>query len=85
MNLISTFVDAVTADEASLADALRAMNAQLGTHYTNSRLREWERGARQPTPQVMDYMLGIVLPYLLLREKLNPKRVRVLVRQCQLP
>ena len=66
-NLISTFIEVVTLD-GSLAEAIRAMNATLDTRYTNSRLREWERGDRQPTPQVMDYMLGIVLPWLLEQE-----------------
>ncbi len=86
MNLISTFVDVVTVDgDARLADALRSLNAALGTGYTNSRLREWERGARRPTPQVVDYMLGVVLPALLADEKISPSRARALTRKCRLP
>lgn len=68
-NLISTFIDVVTADGALLADAIRDMNSSLGVSYTNSRLREWERGDRCPTPVAMDYMLGIVLLALLERDR----------------
>ena len=86
MNLISTFVEVVTTDDGvRLADALRALNASLGTTYSNSRLREWERGDRRPTPQVVDYMLGIVLPALLAKEGVSPSRVKALVRKCRLP
>ena len=83
-NLISTFIEVVTRD-GSLAEAIRAMNTALDTHYINSRLREWERGDRQPTPQVMDYMLGIVLPWLLEQEGFRQNKVDRLVRQCRLP
>jgi hypothetical protein len=61
------------------------MNEALNTRYTNSRVREWERGDRQPTPQVMDYMLGIALPWLLAREDLRETVVKRLVKQSRLP
>ena len=83
-NLISTFIGVVTLD-GSLAEAIRAMNAALDARYTNSRLREWERGDRQPTPQVMDYMLGIVLPWLLKQAGFRQADVDRLVGQCRLP
>lgn len=86
MNLISTFVEVVTAEGGvRLADALRALNTSLSATYTNSRLREWERGDRRPTPQVVDYMLGVVLPALLAKEGVSPSRAKALVRKCRLP
>ena len=83
-NLISSFIEIVSR-HGSLAAGIRAMNATLDTRYTHSRLREWERGDRQPTPQVMDYMLGIVLPWLLEQADLSPADVARLVRHCRLP
>lgn len=83
-NLISTFIEVVTF-HASLAEGIRAMNATLNTRYTHSRVREWERGDRHPTPQVMDYMLGIVLPWLLAQEDIREAEVNRLVKQCRLP
>ena len=83
-NLVSTFIEVVTLD-GSLAQAIRAMNATLNARYTNSRLREWERGDRQPTLQVVDYMLGIVLPWLLEQEGISQDAIDRLVQRCRLP
>lgn len=83
-NLISTFIEVISS-HGSLAEGIREMNATLNTRYTHSRLREWERGDRQPTPQVMDYMLGIVVPWLLEQEGISQADVDRLVRQCRLP
>lgn len=84
-NLISTFIEVVTEDGALLADGIREMNAALGVNYTNSRLREWERGDRQPTAQVVDYMLGVVLPVLLTQKEMKVKNPNRLIKKCRLP
>jgi len=85
-NLVTQYI-AITTETQSLAEALRAMNSALGTHYIHSRIREWERGDRAPAPPVIDYMLGIVLPALLTREGLSAERATAIREACsiQLP
>jgi hypothetical protein len=45
-------------------DALRELNDALGTHYTHSRLAEWQRGAREPNRAARVFMLREVLSHL---------------------
>lgn len=43
--------------------AVRALNAQLGTRYTLSRINEWVSGEREPMRRCRMAMLDDVLPF----------------------
>lgn len=83
-NLVTQYI-AIATERQSLADAIRAMNATLGTHYIHSRVREWERGDRLPSQQVIHYMLGIVLPVLLVRAGVSEAQAQAIRDACAIP
>ena len=83
-NLVAQYIGIVTAS-GTLAEALRVMNSTLGTGYIHSRLREWERGDRVPSPPVVNYMLDIVVPVLLHREGISDENAAVIRDACRLP
>jgi hypothetical protein len=84
MNLITTFIEAATADGSTLAGALRKMNSARHVNITNSRIREWERGdGRKPSPDLIEYMISIALPYLLSKAKVS-KRLSVKITESLL-
>jgi len=68
-----------------MSDGVRAMNAALGTNYRLSRVREWEAGKRQASPDAMQYMLVIVLEDALRDAGLNKKEISEVIRKCKLP
>lgn len=84
MNLVSSYIEVVTAN-GTLADGIRAMNSALNSNYTNSRVREWERGERAPTPLVIFYMLSTVLPVILKKEGVSAASIKRAVQYCSLP
>ncbi|MES9902181.1 MAG: hypothetical protein ABW168_05795 [Sedimenticola sp.] len=83
-NLITSYIESVTKD-GSLAAAIREMNTALGTHYINSRLREWERGDRCPSANVINYMLEHVIPPLIETEGVSRGRASEILNKCVLP
>lgn len=58
------------------ADALRELNAELGTKYDSSHLSRWERGepGRSPSSEARYVMLLKVLPTIIANP--TPKRVK---------
>ena len=57
MNLIEAWLAAETAiPSRTAADALRDLNAVLGTNHSHSNLSKWRRGAVTPAPKVLRYM-----------------------------
>lgn len=61
--------------DASQADAIRAMNAELGTRYTASRIGEWRRGDRVPSPQAMRYMAREAVAWVLRESGISTLRI----------
>lgn len=49
----------------TLAAALRAMNEELATRTTRSRVSEWRRGTYVPSPETLSYMLNRTLAWAL--------------------
>jgi len=85
-NLVTSFIESETVIKGNtLAAAIHGMNQTLSTSYTHSRIREWERGDRDPTPRAMEYMLSVVLPVCLAREGINKERITSILRECSLP
>lgn len=85
-NLVTSFIETETAIKGNtLAAAIHSMNQTLSTSYTHSRIREWERGDRDPTPRAMEYMLSVVLPACLEREGIGKVRTTSILMQCSLP
>ena len=49
----------------TLAAAIREMNETLGTRFTHSRVREWERGDYAPSQSTLSALLYRALPWAL--------------------
>jgi len=64
MSLVDTWLTAVHEAGASTAQAVRDMNAELGTAYSQSRIGEWRHGARGPHLIARRYMLRISIAHL---------------------
>jgi hypothetical protein len=47
------------------AQAIKALNEQLGTNLTHSRLSEYRRGIYEPSARANRYMLWCMLPWVL--------------------
>lgn len=58
----------------SKQDALRELNAKLGTRYDTSHLSRWERGEREPNAAARYQMMLLVLPSIIADP--TPRRVR---------
>jgi len=65
MPLIQNWVCAFESLGKSKADALRELNAELGTRYDTSHLSRWERGERMPGPEAQHVMRLAVLRWAL--------------------
>lgn len=67
-NIVSTWRRLMTDGGAlPLSDALKNLNQDLGTNYRHDRITAWEQalGGRKPNVQVYEYMLSVVIPFLL--------------------
>ena len=64
MSLVDTWLEAVHKQGVNTAQAVRDMNAELGTAYSASRVGEWRTGPRTPHHVARRYMLRIALAYL---------------------
>lgn len=62
-------------------DALRELNALLGTKYDTSHLSRWERGEREPNAAARYQMMLKVLPGIL--KGATPKRVREVAEELK--
>src|SRR5258706_16438009 len=51
--------------ELSLAQAIRQLNEELGTHYTHSRVSEWKRGKHRLSAVAVSVLLYRSLPWIL--------------------
>lgn len=65
MALVKNWVWTYSREGRSKADALRDLNASLGTKYDSSHLSRWERGEREPGPDARFQMILRVLPAVL--------------------
>jgi hypothetical protein len=65
INLIESWLSVVKIHGMTTAQAIRDLNAELGTRYTPQDFGKWRRGAR-PLPQpVTDHMLQCSVGYAL--------------------
>ena len=62
-NLIESWLAVVLIPGMSTAQAIRDLNADLGTHYTPQDFGKWRRGARSIPQPVQDYMLRCSIGY----------------------
>lgn len=58
-NIIVLFVEI----NGGIKSAAACINMVTGSKYTTSRVMEWIRGYRQPSPVVLNLMLSVVVPY----------------------
>lgn len=63
--IAGAWIESRAAAGLSKAEALRQLNAALGTHYRQSRLYEWIAGIYSPERPVRLYMLRQALPHIL--------------------
>lgn len=63
VSLVKTWLEAYIRGGKSKADALRDLNASLGTKYDSSHLSRWERGERSPNSDARYAMLLVALPF----------------------
>lgn len=61
--LVDSWVEAERSYGNTLAEAIRQLNAHLGTKVTHSRVSEWRRGIYTPAPSVLSMMLLRTLPW----------------------
>ena len=66
MALVAEWVKTYRGEGRSKADALRDLNASLGTKYDSSHLSRWERGEREPGQAARHQMMLRVLPAIML-------------------
>jgi hypothetical protein len=64
-NLAALWVLSLEARELSRSEGLRRLNAAQHTNVGLSRLGEWIKGARAPSPAVAGYMIADALPTVL--------------------
>lgn len=62
VSLVKTWLQTYLRGGKSKADALRDLNASLGTKYDSSHLSRWERGERSPNSDARYAMLLVALP-----------------------
>lgn len=65
--MVTRWVETYTREGLAKAEALRELNAALGTRYDDSHLSRWERGLREPRREAREVMMRRVLPELLPR------------------
>lgn len=68
----------------SLAEALSIMNQDLGANYFHHRITAWEQGKRQPSQQVINYMLSKVLPVILSEYGLTIAQANIIIQQIKI-
>lgn len=71
-NLITEFKKEARAEGKNDTEALKEMNKDMGTNYTLSRLREWERGRVPLSPQVEAYLMRRLLPRVIVQAGMRP-------------
>lgn len=52
-------------------DAVRDLNAELGTAYTTSRINEWAQGLRMPAAAAQRYMAREAIAWVLRQERIT--------------
>ena len=68
LNLVESWLAVATGNGEPVAEAIRAMNADLGTSYAWRRVWEWRTG-RRPIPQrAQDYMLRCCIAWAIRQE-----------------
>ena len=72
-NITTTWREIETRGGKTLTIALEKMNASLNTSIKHSRITEWEQATKgkQPGREVIGYMVGKVLPVLLIEAGLS--------------
>jgi len=83
-NLVSTWKAIVTRNN-SLTSALKTMNLALEMKLTHSRITEWERERKAPSPMVINYMLSTVIMALLLDEGTSEAEAYAIAAQIRVP
>lgn len=84
-NLVTSWRRIMRAHGAkNLAEALSIMNQDLGTHYFHHRITAWEQGKRQPSQQVINYMLSKILPVILSEYGLTIDQSNQVIQQIKI-
>lgn len=79
-NLVSTWRKIVTDNgDKPVVTGLHAMNETLGANYLHHRITAWEKGIRQPSPDVINYMVPIVLKHLLMKAGLTYQQINSII------
>ena len=60
------------------------MNQDLGANYFHHRITAWEQGKRQPSQQVINYMLSKVLPVILSEYGLTIDQSNQVIQQIKI-
>ena len=84
-NLVTSWRRIMTEQgEKSLAEVLSIMNQDLGTNYFHHRITAWEQGKRQPSQQVINYMLSKVLSVMLSEYGLTSDQSNRVIQQIKI-
>lgn len=83
-NLVSTWRQIATqGGEMPLVVALDQLNTALGTRYRHDSITQWEQSlnGRKPSQEVINYMMSIVLPYLLKEAGLSAYKAKAITEK----
>ena len=83
-NLINTWIEVVTR-EGTLAESLALMNKTLDVKVTHSRLRDWEKAKRSPSPIIINYMMQMVISDLLKQLEIDSKKLNEILAKIYIP
>jgi transcriptional regulator with XRE-family HTH domain len=83
-NLISTWKEVVTRS-GTLTEALKLINDYLGLKITHSRLSDWEKGKRAPSPTVINYLLAESLRDKLTELEIEYDQIEEIILQLSIP
>ena len=85
LDLVHSWLAVATGSGESKAEALRELNAELGTRYRQNRLYEWMHGKPIPEP-VQHYMLSCCIEWAIRQEHGEPppddRMGRLVARLC---
>lgn len=83
-NLISTWKEVATRS-GTLTEALKMINDHLGLKITHSRLSDWEKGKRAPSPTVINYLLAEALRDKLTELEIEQDQIEEIILQLSIP
>ena len=84
-NLVTSWRNIATQNgRRTLAEALDTLNQDLGTKTKHDRITAWESGKRSPSPEVINYMLRVVLQSSLRDHGLSPDQIDLIFKRIQI-